>query len=260
MDAGWSGEPRTDPGRARTSPSGRVHMGPVLCRTKPGGGGGRASGELSQDSRRVRPVSRAVDVQDVSLRRHPEDRRRASPRRGAATVLRRPVEEPGAGGRAGSPRRREDDAPLGAREALAAPARGPRARLLPGPFDRGGRRDPRHLHRQRADPLRPGKEEARLAADTRSTDMRREDDSDRELARMFREVRREDEASAPGFRQTLARGRTDRGSSRRPRLLVAAAVAFSAIVLIAVLLSRRPPATEAPEGPIALGDWRAATD
>ena len=90
--------------------------------------------------------------------------------------------------------------------------------------------------------------------------MRREDDSDRELARMFREVRREDEASAPGFRQILARGRADRHSSRRPRLLVAAAVALSAIVLIGVLLSRRPPAPEAPEGSIALGDWRAATD
>ncbi len=87
----------------------------------------------------------------------------------------------------------------------------------------------------------------------------REDDPDRELARLFREVRRADEAAAPGFRQILARGHTQRGSSRRPRLVAAAAVAL-AIVTIGVLLSRRPPATEAPERAIALGDWRAATD
>jgi hypothetical protein len=86
------------------------------------------------------------------------------------------------------------------------------------------------------------------------------DDPDRELARLFREVRRADEASAPGFRQILSRVHTERGSSRRPRLLAAAAVALIAIVMIGVLLLRRPPVTEAPERPIALGDWRAATD
>ena len=88
----------------------------------------------------------------------------------------------------------------------------------------------------------------------------REDDPDRELARLFREVRRADEASAPGFRQILARGHTRRGSARRPRLLAAAAVALIAIVLIGVRLSRRPPVAEGPERAIALGDWRAATD
>lgn len=88
----------------------------------------------------------------------------------------------------------------------------------------------------------------------------RENDPNRELARLFREVRRADEASAPTFRQILARGHTDRGSSRRPRLLAAAAVALIAIVMIGVLLLRRPPPTEAPERSIALGDWRAATD
>lgn len=88
----------------------------------------------------------------------------------------------------------------------------------------------------------------------------REEEPDRELGRMFREVRHADEASAPGFRQILARGRTDRGSSRQPRLLAAVAVALTAMVIIGVLLWKRPPVTQAPEPSIALGDWRAATD
>jgi hypothetical protein len=89
----------------------------------------------------------------------------------------------------------------------------------------------------------------------------REEDPDRELARLFREVRRADEAAAPGFGQVLARRRTESGASGRPRLFASAAVALIAIVvLIGGLLLRRPPATEPPERPIALGDWRAATD
>jgi hypothetical protein len=37
-------------------------------------------------------------------------------------------------------------------------------------------------------------------------------------------------------------------------------LALTAVVTIGVLLLRRPPVMEPPEHPIALADWRAATD
>lgn len=84
-------------------------------------------------------------------------------------------------------------------------------------------------------------------------------DPDRELVRLFQEVRRLDEASAPGFREILTRSPAA-PVSRRPYLFAAFAGALVvALTLGGVLLSRRPPVTGVQDS-IALGDWRSSTD
>ena len=89
-------------------------------------------------------------------------------------------------------------------------------------------------------------------------------DLDREIARLFEEQRRADEAAAPAFRELLARPRARRAPLarwiRRPAL-AAAAVA----VVAAALLLRRPPPPRAPESALpavatTLASWKAPTD
>ena len=89
-------------------------------------------------------------------------------------------------------------------------------------------------------------------------------DPDRELTRLFEEQRRADEASAPDFRELLARPRPLRASLARgiPRPALAAA---AAAVVAAALFLRRPPRPPAPEPGLpaaaaALASWKAPTD
>lgn len=86
-------------------------------------------------------------------------------------------------------------------------------------------------------------------------------DPDREIARLFRETRRSDESSVPGFRQVLSRARGARRSSLPPRLRAAVSLLVAAVALIAVLLLRRGPSAPADsERTASLSEWRAATD
>ncbi len=92
-------------------------------------------------------------------------------------------------------------------------------------------------------------------------------DSERELRRLFEELRRADEISAPSFKNILDRARA--GGERThsvpflralPFALVLAVIAVSWIVLRG---PRRGPAPAVPEEPpraVALADWKSPTD
>jgi hypothetical protein len=84
---------------------------------------------------------------------------------------------------------------------------------------------------------------------------------DRELSRLFDELRRSDEASAPAFRSVLSRPRT---RPRRPwlsLLRVATAVVLLGLIGVVVRLARRPtPETRLEATARTLTRWKAPTD
>jgi hypothetical protein len=91
-------------------------------------------------------------------------------------------------------------------------------------------------------------------------------DLESELTRLFEEQRRADEASAPGFRELMARARGAAKGRFAParegrwvwRVVVAAAasVAFAA----GLYLLRPPPEPRMPSSAPTLADWKAPTD
>jgi hypothetical protein len=85
------------------------------------------------------------------------------------------------------------------------------------------------------------------------------DDSDREIARLFQEQRRADEASAPALNGLLAR---PRGRRLRPRRrIVAIALATTVVAAIASVLLLRPAKPRvAPTSELQLASWKAPTD
>lgn len=87
-------------------------------------------------------------------------------------------------------------------------------------------------------------------------------DPDRELARLFSEVRRADEASAPPFAHVLERATAGRAARSRPALFRFAALAavFAAAALAAALLRRPAPETAGRQRPVTLAQWKSPTD
>ena len=86
-------------------------------------------------------------------------------------------------------------------------------------------------------------------------------DEDRRIENLFEELRREEEASAPAFRQTLERrpaGRTP--SSRFALPALAASLAVFVLAVAFALPSRRPVARPRPQTYAALGQWKSPTD
>jgi len=85
-------------------------------------------------------------------------------------------------------------------------------------------------------------------------------EEDRELARLFEDLRRQDEASAPSFRETLERPRARPLPSRKfGATAFAASVALLALSATAVLLSRRSLPAPRPPTYVALGHWKSPT-
>jgi hypothetical protein len=84
----------------------------------------------------------------------------------------------------------------------------------------------------------------------------------RELSRLFAELRRSDEASAPSFRQVLERKMP--GQAPPSRFLLIRFVAVAAVLVVAALtvaLLRRPARDAAGrERPVALAQWKSSTD
>jgi predicted membrane-bound mannosyltransferase len=96
-------------------------------------------------------------------------------------------------------------------------------------------------------------------------------DFDREIARLFEAQRQADEASAPAFRELLARPRARRapleGWIWRPALAAAAVVVVAAVLTFHRPARPAPPAnrTRTPESALpaaaaALAAWKAPTD
>ncbi len=93
----------------------------------------------------------------------------------------------------------------------------------------------------------------------------RSEDLDREIARLFDEERRADEASAPALRELLARPNSRRTSWKRGIGRIALATAAAAAATAGVLLLR--PAHHRDGGPVTeppaasqLASWKAPTD
>ena len=87
-------------------------------------------------------------------------------------------------------------------------------------------------------------------------------DDDREIARLFEERRQADEASAPAFRELLARPRARRAAPAGRILRPALAAAAILLVVAAALLLDRPKPRE-PEllaAGSALAAWKSPTD
>ena len=85
---------------------------------------------------------------------------------------------------------------------------------------------------------------------------------DRELARLFEELRRADEASAPRFRQVLER-RQAPTRARSLRSVAAVSVCVLALLLLWIAGSGRRHTREVERAgarTVALGDWRSPTD
>jgi hypothetical protein len=92
-------------------------------------------------------------------------------------------------------------------------------------------------------------------------------DLESELTRLFEEQRRADEASAPDFRELMARARSaskgrDFAPAREGRWAGRAAVAAAASVALAAGLYLLRPTREPrwPSNPATLADWKAPTD
>jgi len=85
-------------------------------------------------------------------------------------------------------------------------------------------------------------------------------DEDRELARLFEELRRADEVSAPGFREIFERRQvTEVTRAARAMRLAAAAVLAIALGVAVVLVRRTESRSRAAPGP-TLAEWKAPTD
>jgi hypothetical protein len=84
---------------------------------------------------------------------------------------------------------------------------------------------------------------------------------DRELARLLAELRRSDEASAPGFRNVLARPRARPRRLRLSLLRIATAVVLLGLIGAAIRLARRPsPEIRLEAAARAIAEWKAPTD
>ena len=89
----------------------------------------------------------------------------------------------------------------------------------------------------------------------------RPQDPDSDLARLFSQLNRADEASAPAFHEAMAGARQKGQRVRRPRALVRAAIASAALAaLAAVALLRRLPEQRPPVESETLSAWKAPTD
>ena len=89
------------------------------------------------------------------------------------------------------------------------------------------------------------------------------EDPDREIARLFDEERRADEASAPALRELLARPTSGRTHWKRGvgRIALAAAAATAAFLLLRPARTNDlRPETELPPAASQLASWRAPTD
>jgi hypothetical protein len=90
------------------------------------------------------------------------------------------------------------------------------------------------------------------------------DGQDREIAQLFEEQRRADEASAPAFRDLLARRRAPK-APLMGWIWGPAVAAAAVLVVVAVLLLDRPhprpvPASPLPAVAVMLAAWKAPTD
>ena len=85
---------------------------------------------------------------------------------------------------------------------------------------------------------------------------------DRDLARLFEELRRSDESSAPPFNSVLERrGVGRRKPARVARLRFAALAALLVAAVLAAVLMRRPAGeTAGREPPMTLAQWKSPTD
>src|SRR5579864_7592926 len=84
---------------------------------------------------------------------------------------------------------------------------------------------------------------------------------DLELARLFEELRREDELRVPPFRRILERGAAPRSRRVRWAPIAPAAVAVVVLVAAAVLLVRPNALRREPPPPAsAIAEWRSPTD
>jgi hypothetical protein len=90
------------------------------------------------------------------------------------------------------------------------------------------------------------------------------EDLDREIARLFAEQRRSDEASAPALRELMARPRRLRTSWSLARIALVGATAAAAIAAILLLRAARAreggPETALPPAASQLANWKAPTD
>lgn len=87
-------------------------------------------------------------------------------------------------------------------------------------------------------------------------------EEDREISRLFEEQRQADEASAPAFRELLARPHARRTAPAWRILRPAVAVASVLVVVAAALFLNRPRARESEflAAGSALAAWKAPTD
>lgn len=88
----------------------------------------------------------------------------------------------------------------------------------------------------------------------------REEDTD--LARLFEELRRADDAKAPPFRQVLEKAKAaQNASSRLLPLRVAAVAAVLAIAALTAVFLRRPAREAAGQDrPVTVAQWKSPTD
>ena len=87
------------------------------------------------------------------------------------------------------------------------------------------------------------------------------ENGDRELDRLFADLRRADAAATPPFRRLLERSRTGKIRGRASLFRVAAPTALAAVAVLAALLLRTParkPAEGSP--PLSLAQWISPTD
>jgi hypothetical protein len=79
-----------------------------------------------------------------------------------------------------------------------------------------------------------------------------------EVQRLFQELRRRDEDTAPAFREVVTRARRIRSGPSTRRLAFGAAV-FVALAAAAILLIRRPAFERRPRVSVMISEWRSPT-
>jgi hypothetical protein len=85
-------------------------------------------------------------------------------------------------------------------------------------------------------------------------------DDDRDLARLFDELRRSDEASAPSFTHVLGRPGARAPSRSQPLRFAAVAMVLAVVALGVALLRPHPHGTASTEIPMSLAQWKSPTD
>jgi hypothetical protein len=83
---------------------------------------------------------------------------------------------------------------------------------------------------------------------------------EQELGRLFEELRRSEEATAPEFRHVLARARARRTARRAPAWRFAAAAVSLVVIAAALLLAHRPAREIDLQAVRTLTAWTAPTD